>query len=214
MRAYTTQERSGDAYATAILGQGINEAWSDSRAKWFPTFFGSYGQDALQGYAGAYLTALGAGQAPAAALAAAQTYANSQQQTLLDNSRKAADQGRLMPGTSGFQQAFDAVAGRPIPGNAQGVGARFLDKTNLYHGEFMYNFSKQLNPKTLELIVGGNLRRYALNSEGTLFALQENGKEFTIDEYGAYAQASKTLADVLKLTGSVRYDKTRISKRR
>ncbi len=207
VRAYTTQERSGDAYATAILGQGINEAWSGSAAKWFPTYFGSYAQSAFQGYAGAYLTALGSGQAPAAALAAAQGYINSQQTNLLNQSRSAADVGRLVPGTPEFQKALDDVAGRPIPGNAQGVGARFLDKTNLYHGEFMYNFSKLIDPKTIELIVGGNVRRYALNSEGTLFARDENGKEFTIDEYGGYAQASKTLADILKLTASVRYDK-------
>jgi iron complex outermembrane receptor protein len=207
VRAYTTQERSGDAYATATLGQGINEAWSGSAAKWFPTYFGSYGLNAFQGYAGAYLTALGSGQAPAAALAAAQAYANSQQNPLLDASRQAADQGRLVPGTPGFQQAFDAVTGRPIPGNAQGVGAKFLDKTNLYHGEFMYNFSKEIDPKMVEVIVGGNIRRYALNSEGTLFARDDSGKEFTIDEYGAYVQASKTIADILKLTGSVRYDK-------
>ena len=207
VRAYTTQERSGDAYATAILGQGINEAWSGSAAKWFPTYFGSYAQSAFQGYAGAYLTALGTGQAPGAALAAAQAYANSQQTNLLNQARSLADAGRLVPGTPEFQQALEGVTGRPIPGNAQGVGARFLDKTNLYHGEVMYNFSKLIDPKTFELIVGGNLRRYALNSEGTLFARDESGKEFTIDEYGGYAQASKTLADVLKLTASVRYDK-------
>jgi iron complex outermembrane receptor protein len=207
VRAYTTQERSGDAYATATLGQGINEAWSGSAAKWFPTYFGSYAQSAFQGYAGAYLTALGSGQAPSAALAAAQTYINSQQNNLLNQARGAADQGRLLPGSAGFQQAFDAVTGKPIPGDANGVGAKFLDKTNLYHGEFMYNFSKIIDPKTVELIMGGNLRRYALNSEGTLFARDENGKEFAIDEYGAYVQASKTLADVLKLTGSLRYDK-------
>ena len=207
VRAYTTQERSGDAYATATLGQGINEAWSGSVAKWFPTYFGSYGQAAFQGYAGAYLTALGAGQAPAAALAAANAYATSQQNALLTASRQAADQGRFLPGTPDFQQAFDAVTGRPIPGNAQGVGAKFLDKTNLYHGEFMYNFSKEIDPKMVEVIVGGNIRRYALNSEGTLFARDDSGKEFTIDEYGAYVQASKTIADILKLTGSVRYDK-------
>ncbi|GAB2550809.1 TonB-dependent receptor [Spirosoma aerophilum] len=207
VRAYTTQERSGDAYATATLGQGINEAWSGSAAKWFPTYFGSYAQSAFQGYAGAYLTALGAGQSPSAALAAAQTYINSQQNNLLNQARGAADQGRFLPGSAGFLQAFDAVTGKAIPGDASGVGAKFLDKTNLYHGEFMYNFSKLIEPKTVELIVGGNLRRYALNSEGTLFARDENGKEFTIDEYGAYAQASKTLFDVLKLTGSLRYDK-------
>lgn len=206
-RAYTTQERSGDAYATGTLGQGINEAWSGSAARWFPTFFSTYAQSALLGYAGAYLTGLGAGQAPAAALTAAQAYATSQQTTLLNQSRAAADQGRLLPGTPEFQRAFDAVAGRPIPGNAEGVGARFLDKTNLYHGEVMYNFSKQIDPKTVELLVGGNVRRYALNSEGTLFARRDDGREFTIDEYGAYVQASKTLVDVLKLTGSLRYDK-------
>lgn len=207
VRAYTTQERSGDAYATATLGQGINEAWSGSAAKWFPTYFGSYAQTAFQGYAGAFLTALGSGAGQAAALSAAQAYVSSQQNTWLNVARGAADQGRLVPGSAGFQQAFDAVTGKPIPGDANGVGARFLDKTNLYHGEAMYNFSKLIDPKTVELLVGGNVRRYALNSEGTLFARDENGKEFTIDEYGAYVQASKTLADVLKLTGSLRYDK-------
>lgn len=207
VRAYTTQERSGNAYATSTLGQGINEAWSGSAAKWFPTYFGTYAQTALLGYAGAYLTALGSGQAPAAALAAAQAYAASQQTTILNQARGVADQGRFLPGTPEFDKAQADVAGRPIPGNAAGVGARFLDKTNLYHGELMYNFSKLVDPKTVELIVGGNVRRYALNSEGTLFARDESGKEFTIDEYGAYAQASKTLVNVLKLTGSLRYDK-------
>ncbi|MFD2932431.1 TonB-dependent receptor [Spirosoma flavum] len=207
VRAYTTQERSGNTYAAATLGQGINEAWSGSASTWFPTYFGTYAQTALTGYAGAYLTALGAGQAQATALTAAQAYAASQQTSWLNQARSLADQGRLMPGTPGFQQAFDAVAAKPIPGNAMGVGALFLDKTNLYHAEAMYNFSKVIDPKLVELIVGGNVRRYALNSEGTLFARDENGKEFTIDEYGAYAQASKTLVDVLKLTGSLRYDK-------
>ncbi|QMW01960.1 TonB-dependent receptor [Spirosoma foliorum] len=207
VRAYTTQERSGDAYATSTLGQGINEAWSGSAAKWFPTYFGYYAQNALTGYAGAYLTALGSGQTRDAALAAAQAYSNSQQGTLLNQARGAADQGRLIPGTAAFQQAFDAVTGKPIPGDATGVGAKFLDKTNLYHAEGMYNFNKLIDPKTVEVIVGGNVRRYALNSEGTLFARDENGKEYTIDEYGAYVQASKTLADILKLTGSLRYDK-------
>ncbi len=207
VRAYTTQERSGDAYATAILGQGINEAWSGSAAKWFPAFFGNYGLNAFQGYAGAYLQALGTGQAPAAALAAAQAFVTSQQSNLLNAARTVADQGRFLPGSAEFQNALNDVAGRPIPGNANGVGARFLDKTNLYHAEAMYNFSKVIDPKIVELLVGGNVRRYALNSEGTLFARDENGKEFNVDEYGAYAQASKTIADILKLTGSLRYDK-------
>ncbi|GAB3891163.1 TonB-dependent receptor [Spirosoma agri] len=207
VRAYTTQERSGDSYATSTLGQGINEAWSGSAAKWFPTYFGTYAQTAFQGYAGAFLQALGSGQTAAAAATAAQTYASSQQSTWLNLARGTADQGRLLPGTAGFQQAFDAVTGKSIPGDATGVGARFLDKTNLYHAEGMYNINKLVDPKLVEVIVGASFRRYALNSEGTLFARDESGREFNIDEYGAYAQASKTIADVLKLTGSIRYDK-------
>ena len=42
----------------------------------------------------------------------------------------------------------------------------------------------------------------------TLFALKDDGSEFTISEYGAYLQlAKKMFADKFKLTGSMRYDK-------
>ena len=98
--------------------------------------------------------------------------------------------------------AVDAIKGKPLP-----QGAKFTDKSALYHLEGMYNLTEKLNNK-LELIVGANYRQYALNSEGTLFALKDNGEEFTITEFGAYAQASKKFfADHFKLTGSLRYDK-------
>jgi outer membrane receptor protein involved in Fe transport len=207
VRAYTTQERSGDAYATGILGQGINEAWKGSVAGWFPQLFGSYAQSALLGYAQSYLGAVSSGQSAAAAQASAQAFVNSQQNAWLGVARGIADNGRFEPGSAAFQQAFETVATKPIPGDDQGVGARFVDKTNLYHGEFMYNFNKLIKPSTLELIVGGNVRRYALNSNGTIFLTKEDGSEYTINEFGGYAQAAKTIANVLKLTGSIRYDK-------
>src|SRR5690606_8882919 len=90
----------------------------------------------------------------------------------------------------------------PIP-----QGARFLDRSNLYHTEAMYNFKRIINPETIELLAGGNYRVYDLNSEGTLFATQENGEEFNIEEYGLYIQGAKTIAEILKLTASIRYDK-------
>jgi outer membrane receptor protein involved in Fe transport len=207
VRAYTTQERSGDAYATSILGQGINEAWKGSVAGWFPQFFGSYAQSALLGYAQSYLGAVSNGQSSAAATAGAQVFVNSQQNAWLGVARGIADNGRLAPGSPAFQQAFETVSARPIPGDEQGVGARFVDKTNLYHGEFMYNFNKLIKPSTLELLVGGNVRKYALGSNGTIFLTKEDGTEYTINEFGGYAQAAKTIAGVVKLTGSVRYDK-------
>ncbi|MDF2157998.1 carboxypeptidase-like regulatory domain-containing protein [Algoriphagus sp. CAU 1675] len=178
LRAYTTQERSGDAFAVGIAAQGINEAWKPS-SLWFPQYVGAYAQ-AVQG-------GMTSDQAHAAA-------------------RAFADQGRFMPGTAQFNQALADVTSRPIPGNASGVGAKFVDKSNLYQVEGSYNLSDAI--KFAEFVVGGNYRVYQLNSEKTLFATDENGNEFNIKEYGGYVQGSKMLFnDHFKLTASVRYDK-------
>ena len=59
-----------------------------------------------------------------------------------------------------------------------------------------------------DVVVGANFRRYSLNSEGTLFALDNDGEEISFNEYGAYAQIGKKLLnDNLRLQGSLRYDK-------
>lgn len=177
LRAYTTQERSGDAFAVGIAAQGINEAWKPSTT-WFPQYVGAFAQAKLQG----------ANDAAAHGVA-----------------RAFADQGRLVPGTPAFEAAKNAVTSRPIPGNASGVGAQFVDKTNLYHFEGSYQFA---DIKWADFVIGANYRIYQLNSEKTLFATDENGDEFTIKEYGGYAQGAKRLFnDKFKLTASVRYDK-------
>ena len=177
LRAYTTQERSGDAFAVGIAAQGINEAWKPSTT-WFPQYVGAFAQAKLQG------------ASDAAAHGAARAFA---------------DQGRLVPGTAAFEAAKNGVVNRPIPGNASGVGAQFVDKTNLYHFEGSYQFA---DIKWADFVVGANYRIYQLNSEKTLFATDENGDEFSITEYGGYAQGAKRLFnDKFKLTASVRYDK-------
>jgi outer membrane receptor protein involved in Fe transport len=178
VRAYTTQERSGDAFAVGTAAQGINEAWKPSQL-WFPQYVGAYAQ-AIQG-------GLDANTAHGVA-------------------RAFADKGRLMPGTGEFINAMNEVTSRPIPGNASGVGAQFVDKTNLYHFEGSYNFAEQI--KFAEFVVGANYRIYQLNSNATLFALDKDGQEFSINEYGGYVQGSKNLFnDKFKLTASARYDK-------
>ncbi len=180
VRAYTTQERSGDAFAVGIAASGLNEAYNPSR-NWF-TEYGATFQSSLQG-----------GSSQADAHSAARTFA---------------DRNRLQPGTPQFQQALNGIITRPIPGNlaASQIGAQFQDATNLYHGEFMYDFSKDI--KFAEFVVGGNYRQYDLNSEGTLFALDDDQNEFTINEFGGYLQGSKRLLnDKVKVSASVRYDK-------
>jgi outer membrane receptor for ferrienterochelin and colicin len=56
-----------------------------------------------------------------------------------------------------------------------------------------------------ELLIGGNFKRYVLNSEGTLFADREG--KIGINEYGGYVQIAKQLFESLKITFSGRYDK-------
>ncbi|MCS7018125.1 MAG: TonB-dependent receptor [Cytophagales bacterium] len=205
VRAYTTRENSGESYAIGTLGSGINEAWKPSTT-WFPQYFGAFGERALTTYATAFAGALAQGQTPAAAAATAAAAAQAGFNTFHQQARAIADQGRFLPGTPQFNQASEAVRSRPIPGNAQGVGALFTDKTSLYHFEGMYNFSNEI--KFAEVLVGANYRIYALNSEGTLFARRDDGSEFNINEFGGFVQASKKLFEErIKLTGSLRYDK-------
>lgn len=181
LRAYTTQERSGDSYAVGIAANGINEAWKSSE-QW-------YGE-----YVGAFVQARGQGLDENGAHGIA---------------RQFADIGRFQPGSAEFNQALADVTSRPIPGDfaapPRRIGARFVDKTNLYHAEGSYTFT---DITFADFIVGANYRIYQLNSEGTLFATDEAGQEFNINEYGGYVQGSKSLLnDNLKITASVRYDK-------
>ncbi len=177
VRLYTTQERAGDSYAGGVLAQGINEAWKPSTT-WFQQYFGTYGGASLQTFATAFQQALGAGQNPAQAYATA-TAASQNNATAFHNAARAkADSGRLMPGTAAFNAAAQKVKDKAIPGDATGVGAKFLDKTNLYQAEFMYNLSDHIS--FAEILVGGNYRVYALNSDKSLFAVDDDGKEFRI----------------------------------
>ncbi len=99
---------------------------------------------------------------------------------------------------------FQKIVSTPI---SQG-GALFLDKTAMYNWEGQYNLTEALGlAKTkTELLVGGNLKKYVLNSQGTLFA--DTAGTIGIVETGAYFQVSQRLAnDVLKLSFSGRYDK-------
>ncbi|UBM57375.1 carboxypeptidase-like regulatory domain-containing protein [Marinilongibacter aquaticus] len=140
-------------------------------------------------YVGAFVQARSGGMAEDQAHAAARAFA---------------DTGMPQPGSSEFKTLLNKYRNLGI---ADG-GGRFLDKTDMYHLDFIYNFKNEI--KFVDLQAGANYRHYSLKSNGTLFADQEEGRNgvIPINEYGAFVQAGKALfADHLKLTGSVRYDK-------
>lgn len=172
LRAYTTQENSGDSYATTLSAVAINNAWK-SNENWFSEYVGNYSAAVLQGIPNAQAHAF---------------------------ARSKADQGRFLPGTSEFKQAFNTSVKTPISNG----GSQFADKSDLYQAEGQLNLSSYI--KVLEVLVGGDYRLYHLDSKGTIFA--DKDKPINIGEYGSYIQLQKTLLNkVLKLTASGRYDK-------
>lgn len=210
VRGYTTRENSGDAHALGVLGSLISQQYLLAAIPMgAPTFlnqaFTQYAGALLQGYQGAmaqgadHATAIGVGQNIANAHLAANNVAWMRDAMA---PALAASDARFLPGGTDFESTIADIRTRAIP-----AGANFLDRTNMYHAEGMFNFKNQIDPEVLELLVGANYRIYDLNSEGTLFTLDQNGKEFDIHEYGAYVQAARNFNDVFKLTASMRYDK-------
>jgi iron complex outermembrane recepter protein len=186
IRGYMTATDAGDSYNMAALGGLINERISPTAAQWAPT----YGQTfvlAMQGY----VPGVPAGNEAAAHAAA----------------RAQADAGRPAVGSPEFKTLVESVRNDYFQRNP--AGAKFIDNSRLYHAEFNYNFADKI--EFAEIQVGGNVRRYSLFSDGTIFnEAPEDGLDFqriNIDEFGFYSQISKTFADALKLTGSLRYDK-------
>ena len=114
--------------------------------------------------------------------------------------RAQADKGRPLPGSTEFNTIMDRLKTIPI---SKG-GGLFLDKSNLYMVEGQYNLGKII--PFAEVIIGGNYKHYALNSQGTIFI--DTAGRIGLNEIGGYIQASKKiLNDHLTLTASGRIDK-------
>jgi len=118
--------------------------------------------------------------------------------------RAQAESGRYEPGTSEFQDAFNKSINDP---NLL-TGSKFQDASKYYHADGNYNFSHLTDVADIQ--VGGSFRQYSLNSSGTIYTDFDGPIEYS--EFGIYTQIQKNLElsdDLeLKLTGSVRYDKS------
>lgn len=178
LRGYTTQEDAGKSYAANTLASLINQSYY------------------LPDYIGAFVTARTAGQSIDNSHAIARGYADDSQQN------GNADHAAYLPGTALFNQEAETIRNTSIAAG----GAKFLDKSALYHYEGSYNFSNQID--WADIVVGANFRTYALNSEGTLFTLDENGDEISFNEYGGYLQIRKDLSESFSVTASGRFDKS------
>jgi len=193
LRGYTTRENSGDSYITEFLGKRIND---------IGVVNGGY--SALLSDVSGYLAAYGIeylryfydqGWNPG------DSRINDPANQLLAHqfARETVDDiFHYDPTSAEFEAAKEEALNGVVP-----KGPKFNDASNLYHVEGQYDFKNEID--FMDLQVGASYRIFELNSNGTIFD-DEGG--LTFDEYGAYAQATKRVLPKLKLSGSVRYDKS------
>ena len=205
-RAYTSIEDSGNTHDMSALGARIANAQPGGIAGWFGTYlnayfgniFGQFDPNPLQGFTKVLNTAA-AGWDMKRALRYYGSY--DLDYPVHVAARNAADANMLAPGSQGFKTAYLNSTTTPI---ANG-GAAIIDNSKSNSFEFNYNLG-DLVP-SFDLIVGAQYRDYILRSGGSLFTDYDAPIKF--NELGVYTQVQKDLFDgALKLTGSMRYDKS------
>ncbi len=121
---------------------------------------------------------------------------------LLRQARIYADGLSIQPGTNAFNNELNRITSTLTTNG----GSKIYDKSSYTHVDGNYNFKSLLN-EWADVQVGGSFRQYNPNSKGTIF--NDGQKPISIDEYGIYSQIQKKLLDEkLKLTASLRYDKS------
>ncbi len=180
VRAYEVADKAGDSYDMVFTGININRAWKDDTT-WF--------QEYIATYAGIELSGNPAGLTD---------------QQKHDAARAVADTGRYLPGTPEFEASFN----KSIQDPDLAKGSKFQDASKYFHSDANYNFGDMID--FAEIQVGGSYRKYNLNSGGTIYT--DGDGPIGYSEYGIYTQAQKNFdlqgEKSLKLTGSVRYDKS------
>lgn len=181
LRGYRIGEHLGDSYNTRSLSQLMNQ-------QWVRDLNGSVVVPSMademwfKRYEAAYkgnVSGVSAGNHPSA--------------------RAFADEGRWLPGSQDYELAKERISH-----TYEGKGAAYYSRSAYYHAEGQYTFKNLF--RFMDVLAGGNIRRYDIFSRGTLYADQQNNLRY--NEFGLFVQGSKELfQEKLKVTGSVRLDK-------
>ena len=193
VRAYSTTENSGDAYIAEFAAKQINDARAGGNVTSYLTKYPIYYLESL------YKQGIYPDTDPTNVTLSKQSIAHAYARGMIN---------KEFPLEAG-SDAFNTIKSNIINGvqtsgakkNIVPFGPYFNDNTSLYHLEGQYNFKNQI--KWLELLVGGNVRLFNLNSNNSIFA---DSAGVLIKEFGAYVQGGKNIVKNLKVTASLRYD--------
>ncbi|GAB2946581.1 TonB-dependent receptor [Hymenobacter coalescens] len=178
LRAYSTQDFSGDSYELNLLGSFLTVAPAAEGAAY------TYGDQYISTYNAVYKQARRANQSVDQALAMAQTAANA-------SMLKATDPR--------FATLRDKLIGQDDP--LRGAKMKLNSYLHDVSGQRQFTLGR-----STELTVGGAYRAYRLGSGGRIFG-DTPGHRLRNYEYGAYAQLTQTLLDDhLKLALATRVD--------
>lgn len=177
IRAYRTEENSGNSFNATITTRLFNEAWKPS-STWFPQYMGAL--------VNARSLGLGATDAH-------------------NTARGFADQGRPT-GFIGGSDLFRTIANRPIGAKTNGGLFLDKSTLSEINGQWNLSELLGLNKEKTDFLIGGNARTFTLNSQGTLFADSAAPISISeVGAYAQLSH--KFFGDRLKLTASGRYDK-------
>jgi iron complex outermembrane recepter protein len=188
VRGYLTSTDAGDSYNLLALGTFMNENYAPTQAVWAPDYINAY-----NGYI---------------------DDPNYSDPNFVvgshSSARRYADRNLPSPGTPGFENNLKTVRNNYFQRTP--AGAKFIDNSRLWHGEFNYNFKNEIS--WAEVMIGGNYRQYDLFTDGTILnedpdadsPSEADPQRIKIGEYGVYTQLAKQFG-AFKITGSIRYDK-------
>jgi outer membrane receptor protein involved in Fe transport len=191
VRGYLTDEDAGNSYDMRFAAWNVNSA-AKSNQEWFTNYATAYQ------LSGAVLST----DAERSAINARNYADYNIKPAGLPFLPTPTGSARFEPGSAQFNNALAAAIAEPDLTK----GAKFIDKSRIYHSDVNYNFRDLI--KFAEIQIGGSYRQYEMNSQGTIFTDFDGPLRY--NEYGAYGQlVKKFMDDRLKFTGSARYDKSK-----
>ncbi len=217
---YSTLGSTGDSYDIRFAGINLNRA-AKSDIDWFTDYSLAFNGVLLNpAFGGVFEGLAPEQQSHAAARAFADNNLlntnslNANQQGALNsvissitggavNIWQRTDSQRLVSGTSEFNEALDAIKRETNTAS----GAKLLNNSRLHHGQIKYEFKDKIKFANIQL--GGSLRSYTLDSDGTFFN-DSADDNINYTEQGAYGQIQKKLLNnSLNLSGTIRYDESK-----
>lgn len=196
LRGYTTLENSGDSYITEfyakrVLDLSVENSGVGALSSTVTGWLGTYAYNYL---AALYNLGYGPNGMPSSSLTDADRISAFQTARGLTEDYFGAV----------YNDPKNNIRNEALNGTVPS-GPKFNDQSRLYHAEGQYDLTEQLG--FMNLLVGASFRQYDLRSNGTIFPDSEDNP-ITINEYGAFAQGSKKVADdKLNIIGSIRVDK-------